>query len=455
MTATTGPVIPADATARLAETAVATRFDGLAPAVVEAATVGVLDWLGVAIAGANEPVARGIGDVVIGEGREPAAAGAATVFGRKLRASPLQAALVNATSAHALDYDDSLDAMEGHATTPVLPGLIALAEARDLPPTRLLGAYVAGLDCAWLLGTMVNPAHYEHGWHATATLGALAGAGAAANLLELDRDACERCLGLAALQAAGLKSAFGTMGKPLQVGRAAEAGLLSALLVERGSTAPGRILERPQGFLRTYGADPRPRNDPLGPGEHAVERLLFKYHAACHATHPAIEAIARLRAEAQIEVDVITRIDVDVVPSLERICGVGVPTTGLEAKFTLPGAVAMALLELDTADPAAFSDRLVTRPDYLALLEKVAVHPVEGFGAWTSRVRIQTPQGERSCRVDISESIPPARTRAAVEAKFLALTVPSLGAAPAAALAHETLRLHELPSVREWLRGSR
>jgi 2-methylcitrate dehydratase PrpD len=455
VTATTGPVIPADATARVAETAVSTRFDGLAPAVVEAATVGVLDWLGVAIAGANEPVARGLGDVVIGEGREPAAAGAATVFGRSLRASPLQAALVNATSAHALDYDDSLDALEGHATTPVLPGLIALAEARDLPPTRLLGAYVAGLDCAWLLGTMVNPAHYEHGWHATATLGALAGAGAAANLLELDRDACERCLGLAALQAAGLKSAFGTMGKPLQVGRAAEAGLLSALLVERGSTAPGRILERPQGFLRTYGADPRPRNDPLGPGEHAVERLLFKYHAACHATHPAIEAIARLRAEARIEVDAITRIDVDVVPSLERICGVGVPTTGLEAKFTLPGAVAMALLELDTADPAAFSDRLVTRPDYLALLEKVAVHPVEGFGAWTSRVRIQTPQGERSCRVDISESIPPARTRAAVEAKFLALTVPSLGAAPAAALAQETLRLHELPSVREWLRGYR
>jgi 2-methylcitrate dehydratase PrpD len=455
VTATTGPVIPADATARVAETAVSTRFDGLAPAVVEAATVGVLDWLGVAIAGANEPVARGLGDVVIGEGREPAAAGAATVFGRKLRASPLQAALVNATSAHALDYDDSLDALEGHATTPVLPGLIALAEARDLPPTRLLGAYVAGLDCAWLLGTMVNPAHYEHGWHATATLGALAGAGAAANLLELDRDACERCLGLAALQAAGLKSAFGTMGKPLQVGRAAEAGLLSALLVERGSTAPGRILERPQGFLRTYGADPRPRNDPLGPGEHAVERLLFKYHAACHATHPAIEAIARLRAEARIEVDAITRIDVDVVPSLERICGVGVPTTGLEAKFTLPGAVAMALLELDTADPAAFSDRLVTRPDYLALLEKVAVHPVEGFDAWTSRVRIQTPQGERSCRVDISESIPPARTRAAVEAKFLALTVPSLGTAPAAALAQETLRLHELASVREWLRGYR
>jgi 2-methylcitrate dehydratase PrpD len=455
VTATTGPVIPADATARVAETAVSTRFDGLAPAVVEAATVGVLDWLGVAIAGANEPVARGLGDVVIGEGREPAAAGAATVFGRSLRASPLQAALVNATSAHALDYDDSLDALEGHATTPVLPGLIALAEARDLPPTRLLGAYVAGLDCAWLLGTMVNPAHYEHGWHATATLGALAGAGAAANLLELDRDACERCLGLAALQAAGLKSAFGTMGKPLQVGRAAEAGLLSALLVERGSTAPGRILERPQGFLRTYGADPRPRNDPLGPGEHAVERLLFKYHAACHATHPAIEAIARLRAEARIEVDAITRIDVDVVPSLERICGVGVPTTGLEAKFTLPGAVAMALLELDTADPAAFSDRLVTRPDYLALLEKVAVHPVEGFDAWTSRVRIQTPQGERSCRVDISESIPPARTRAAVEAKFLALTVPSLGTAPAAALAQETLRLHELASVREWLRGYR
>lgn len=435
------------ATARLAETAVSTRFEHLSADVVEAATVGVLDWLGVAIAGANEPVARGVGEVVIGE----AAAGAATVFGRALPASPLQATLVNATSAHALDYDDSLDAMEGHASTPVLPGLIALAEARDLPPARLLGAYVAGIDCAWLLGTMVNPGHYEHGWHATATLGALAGAAAAANLLGFDRAACERCVGLAALQAAGLKSAFGTMGKPLQVGRAAEAGLLSALLVERGCTAPEHVLERPQGFLRTYGADPNPRDDPLPPGEHAVGRLLFKYHAACHATHPAIEAIGRIRAETRIDVDAITRVDVDVVPSLERICGVRVPATGLEAKFTLPGAVAMALLELDTADPATFSDRLVRRPDYLALVEKVAVHPADGFGEWASRVRIQTPDGELSRRVDISEPVPPARTRAAVEAKFLALTVPALGDADAGALAFDTLHLDQRASARGWL----
>jgi 2-methylcitrate dehydratase PrpD len=436
-----------NATARLAETAASARFDELAPEVVEAAAVGVLDWVGVAIAGANEPVARRLGDVVIGEGD----AGTATVFGRSRPASPLQATLVNATSAHALDYDDSLDAMEGHASTPVLPGLIALAEARDLPPARLLAAYVAGVDCAWLLGTMVNPAHYEHGWHATATLGALAGAAAAASLLGFDREACERCVGLAALQAAGLKSAFGTMGKPLQVGRAAEAGLLSALLVEREYTAPDQVLERPQGFLRTYGADPRPRNDPLPPGEHAVGRLLFKYHAACHATHPAIEAIGRIRAETGIEVGEVTRVDVDVVPSLERICGVGVPATGLEAKFTLPGVVAMALLEIDTADPAAFSDELVDRPEYLALLEKVAVHPTEGLGEWTSRVRIQTPDGELSRRVDISEPVQPARTRSAVEKKFLALTAPTLGEAPAAALASETLRLHEVASVRGWL----
>jgi 2-methylcitrate dehydratase PrpD len=438
-------------TARLAATAVSTRFDDLPPAVVEAAAVGVLDWIGVAIGGANEPVARRLREVVIGEEEGSGDAGAATVFGRSLPASPLRATLVNATSAHALDYDDSLDAMEGHASTPVLPGLIALAEVRDLEPARLLGAYVAGVDCAWLLGTMVNPGHYEHGWHATATLGALAGAAAAANLLGFDRAACERCVGLAALQAAGLKSAFGTMGKPLQVGRAAEAGVLSALLVERGSTAPDHVLERPQGFLRTYGADPEPRDDPLPPGEHAVGRLLFKYHAACHATHPAIEAIARIRAETRIDVDEITRVDVDVVPSLERICGVRVPTTGLEAKFTLPGAVAMALLELDTADPGTFSDELVRRPDYLALVEKVAVHPADGFGEWASRVRIQTPDGELSSRVDISEPVPPSRTRAAVEAKFLALTVPILGAAAAAALASDTLHMDHRASVRGWL----
>jgi 2-methylcitrate dehydratase PrpD len=447
----TPPDVLAGATARVAETALTTRFGDLSAEVVEAATVGVLDWLGVAIAGAREPVVRGLADVVIGEAREPAGAGVATLLGRPISASPLQATLVNATAAHALDYDDSLDAMEGHATTPVLPGLLALAEARDLPPTRLLGAYVAGIDCAWLLGAMLNPGHYERGWHATATLGALAGAAAAANLLGFDRDACERCLGLAALQASGLKSAFGTMGKPLQVGRAAEAGLLSALLIERGYTAPGRALERPQGFALTYGVDASPRNDPIAPGEHAVGRLLFKYHAACHATHPAIEAVGRLRADGGLDLDEIIRIDVDVVPSLERICGVGTPTTGLEAKFTLPGAVAMALLDLDTAAPATFSDQLVERADYRALLKNVHVHPTEGFGAWESRVRIQTPDGVRSRQVDISEPIPPAQTRAAVASKFLALTVPRLGESPAAALACETLRLPEVASVPGWL----
>jgi hypothetical protein len=97
----------------------------------------------------------------------------------------------------------------------------------------------------------------------------------------------------------------------------------------------------------------------------------------------------------------------------------------------------------------------VKRPDYLALLEKVSVHPTDGFGEWTSRVRIQTPDGERSRQVDISDAIPPAETRATVEAKFLALTVPSLGTARAEPLSQETLRLHELTSVREWLRISR
>ena len=451
MTSAVPPDSLAGATTHLAETAVTTRFEDLSAEVVEAAATGVLDWVGVAIAGATEPVARWLTDVVVGEGQGRAGAGVATLLGRSISASPLQATLVNATSAHALDYDDSLDAMEGHATTPVLPGLLALAEGRGLPPTRLLGAYVAGIDCAWSLGTLVNPGHYEQGWHATATLGVLAGAAAAANLLEFDRDACERCLGLAALQAAGLKSAFGTMGKPLQVGRAAEAGLLSALLVERGYTAPGHVVERPQGFARTYGVDPDPRNDPLAPGEHADGRLLFKHHASCHATHPAIEAIARIRAETRIEVEEVMRIDVDVVPSLERICGVGVPTTGLEAKFTLPGAVAMALLDLDTASPAAFTDELVTRPDYLAVLDKVAVHPTEGLGEWTSRVRIRTPNGELVRQVDISEPIQPAETRASVEAKFLALTAPRLGEAGAAALASEILRLHEHASVREWV----
>jgi len=408
-----------------------------------------LDCLGCALAGASEPpVEILIRAVVRGE-----RSAEATLLGRPERASRLTAALVNGTSAHALDFDDTHTAMNGHPTAPVLPALLALAESEDVDGSRFLAALVAGVELECRLGALLGGRHYEIGFHATGTLGTFGAAAASAHLLGLDEEAWLRAIGLAGTEAAGLKSAFGTMAKPLHAGRAASAGLLAALLARDGFTAAGDVLEAAQGFAGTHaGAAPEPSALERFSGRLLIRDTLFKYHAACYLTHAAVEAARRLAEEHALEPGVIESIVVTVAPSLLGVCNIAEPRTGLEGKFSLRATTALALLGEDTGAIATYSDAKMADPSLVRLRDRVRVDVDRALVP--TRARVSVSAGGRRLEADADTGVPAAdlaAQRRRLGAKFAALARPVLGARAAGELAEAALAVDRLPSVRDLL----
>jgi 2-methylcitrate dehydratase PrpD len=435
--------------ASLATETAAIRFDALPPDVVQVAKHCLLDWLGAAIAGSREPAVELVLAAVQSAGAGAPARGA-WLIGRSEKADCLDAALVNGTASHALEIDDSIVRMQAHASVALVPGLLALAEVRDIPPTRVLAALVAGVEYGCRLGDLVNPGHYARGWHASATLGSLAAAAACANLLGLDGRRSADAVGFAAVQSAGLKGAFGSVAKPFQVGRAAAAGVLSALLVDSGGQLPNRVLGGPDGFLDVY-APEAALGFPGHPQPFAIRATLFKKHASCHGTHATLEAISRTRQNTEISPAEIADVVVEVPEQLRGVCGIEEPLDGHSLRFSVRGAASMALLGLDTADPGSFTDAVAADPGRRALEQRIKVRFVTaapGFGG-EARVEIRARDGSvYDARADISSPEPDLLLqRAALRAKFARIVRPVVGAERAADLIEAVQGFEDLPRV--------
>jgi len=213
----------------LSRRSAALRFEDLPPQAVHSAKVGILDTIGVTVAGSLEPAARILGRVIAPAG------GASLVFGTAERTSALDAALINGTAAHALDFDDCNNTLGGHPSAPILPALFALGEVLDCTGKEFIAAYVAGFETETRIARGVHFHHYEKGWHPTATLGVFGAAAASCHLLGLDRAKTAQALAIAASLASGIKANFGTMTKPLHVGHTARSGLFAAMLALRNA----------------------------------------------------------------------------------------------------------------------------------------------------------------------------------------------------------------------------
>src|SRR5438094_951798 len=238
-------------TRTLAEQASAVTYDALPEPVRALARQCVLDYFGVALAGADDPLAH----ILLDELGEAGGAAQASVIGHKARLPALSAALVNGAIGHALDYDDVNLAMPGHPSVAILPGLLALAEVRQSSGREIIAAFVAGYETACRVGMALRPGHYNLGFHATGTVGAFGAAAACAHLLSLDAAMTAQALGIAGTQAAGLKSQFGTMCKPFHAGKASQSGLLAARLAARGFSSRPDLVECEQGFALAHGPD--------------------------------------------------------------------------------------------------------------------------------------------------------------------------------------------------------
>ena len=207
----------------------------------------MLDTVGVTLAGASEPAARIVQQIITPlNGDDPHAC---RVLGTQTRASAADAALANGTAAHALDYDDMCFVSLAHPSAPLVAAALAAGELAHASGRALLDAYIVGFEIEGRLGRVMNPRHYQRGWHCTSTLGTIGAAAAASRLLGLDAAAAGHALAIAASEASGLKENFGTMVKPLHAGLAARNGVLAALLAKHGMTASAQALDGPQGFL--------------------------------------------------------------------------------------------------------------------------------------------------------------------------------------------------------------
>ena len=329
-----------------------------------------LDWIGVTLGGCADPLVGILVSDAIAEGET----GTARLVGRGERTTPSFAAMINGAASHALDYDDVNKRLHGHPTVPVVPALLAIAEQGRQSGRAVLDAFIVGYEVECLVGEMMGLAHYDHGWHATATVGTFGAAAGSARLLGLDAEQSATALGIAATQAAGLKSMFGTMCKPLHAGKAAMNGLMAARWAAKGFTSRDDALECAQGFGATLSTEFRPlpiRPDAAAP--YAVEQNLFKYHAACYLTHSSIEAVRALFDQHEFAAADVQRVRTRVDPGHRRVCCIPEPATGLEVKFSIHHCIAMALAGEDTGDRDIYTDELAARADLVEMRRKVEV----------------------------------------------------------------------------------
>lgn len=346
--------------------------------------LSVLDWAACGLAGRSEDVARLVHAMAIEDGGRAQA----TLFGGG-KVPAHRAALVNGTTSHALDFDDTHFAHIGHPSVGVLPAALAVAEAEGADMAAFLAAALVGVEASVRVGVWLGRGHYQAGFHQTATAGAFGATLAAARLMGLDQDQTVNALGLAATRASGLKSQFGTMGKPYNAGLAAETGGEAARLARIGMTSSTLGLSGDQGFGPTHqgAAD---LSGFAGMGDTWLfPTVSHKFHACCHGLHAMLEALAGASAAP----GAVARIDVQTHSRWLTVCNIAEPATGLEAKFSYRLTAAMALSGVATGAISSFVDATAARPDLVALRDRVHVTADSDLTEMQARVTLTLQDG--------------------------------------------------------------
>jgi 2-methylcitrate dehydratase PrpD len=382
---------------RLAAFAAGLAWDDLPPAVVESVKLRTLDILGIALAAsAHEfaPAVRGALEAWGGRGD-------CTVVGAKVTAAPPLAALANGTLAHGLDFDDTHAASITHASAVVVPSVLAVGESEGADGRRLVTAAVAGYEAIARLGMAAPGAFHARGWHATAVCGPFAAALAVGRCAGLDAARLTAAVGLAGSFASGVLEFHedGSWSKRAHAGWAAHAGLVACALARGGFSGPATILEGRFGLYRTFvGVDPDRRPFETLGREWETLRVSFKPYPCCHYLHAFLDCALALRRAHGISPESIDAVECLVAAGeVPIVCEPRAaklrPRTAYDSQFSLPYAVAAALLDgrvgLDTFAPERLSDaRLLSLAGRVAYTVDPASHFPRGFPGWV-RLRLR------------------------------------------------------------------
>jgi len=414
-----------------------------APAGVRnAATLALLDWLGVTLAGSRQPLAGILAAAMAPLGGEPQA----VLIGRGAAAPAPTAALVNGAAAHALDFDDYLADGLLHGSAPLAAALLALAQWRGRSGRDLAEAYLAGYETQAHLSLRLGRPLILRGFHPTGVLCRFGVAAGAGKLLGLGPQRLREALGIAGVKAAGLLQSFGTMSKPLHSGTAAMDGVHAALWAEAGYTGPPEVFDGDRGFAAVYVQERlEGAADELGRRWLLADNAIKPY-AACGAVHAALDAALALAPETD-GADAIEGVVCEVSDITCHSAGIAEPRSGLEAKFSTAYAVAAALAT-GAAPPETFEDEAVAQPEVRQLLARVELVPA--YERITqARVCVRLVDGRALERaVDWAKGSPEnPMSRSDVEAKFREIAVPLIGQERALLVIELARRLESLTDV--------
>ena len=436
-----------DVTRSISKYVVSGKYEDLSTAVLKEARRTLLNWVGCAIGGSRHETL----DAAISALAPFSGPPQASVLGRRERMDILHASLMNGISSHVFDFDDTHLKTVIHPAGPVVSALLALSEFRPMSGKEFLNAMVLGIEVECRIGNAVYPAHYDRGWHITGTAGVFGSAAASGRVLGLSEQQMIWALGLAATQPVGLREMFGSMTKAFHPGRAAQNGLTAALLASRNFTSSEVGIEGKSGWAnvlsttRNYGE----MTDHLGK---SYEVLLntYKPFACGIVIHPTIDACIQLRREHAFTADQIARIDLRVHPLVLELTGKKAPQSGLESKFSVYFAAALAMVK-GTAGLRDFSDENARSPIITALRDRVTATIDPAIKEDQVRATVTLKDGRRLEKFveHAVGSMERPMTDADLEAKFMGLADGILPSAQVRTLIDLCWKIDTLPNAAQ------
>ncbi|RAH65847.1 MmgE/PrpD family protein [Aspergillus aculeatinus CBS 121060] len=369
------------ATLHAAHWATSLTPSSLPPGVLNAAARSFYNWVGCAVGGSNHPavsIARNSLSRFFG-------APTSTLLGSEgLQVDAQHAALINGIASHVHDYDDTHLETIIHPTGPVAAALLSIAQSLDRPVSgaEFLTALAAGIELECKIGLAVWPSHYDVGWHITGSTGSIGAAVAVSRLMSLSPEKTAHAIGIAATQVTGLREMFGSHTKSFHPGRAAQNGLLAAILASDGYTSSVQALEAKRGWVQVTSHDNRLEEQMarLQAGDQwELEKNTFKPFPCGIVKHPVIDGCIWLHGELRrrrLPLEALNKIQVTVHPLVLELTGKTQPVDGLQAKFSVYHGGAVALI-YGKVTPAQYEDAVVTDPDTIRMREKIVVTVAE------------------------------------------------------------------------------
>ena len=333
-----------------------------------------------------------------------------------VRIDAQHAALLNGIASHVHDYDDThLDTII-HPTGPVASALLAVAEWKGgISGQEFLLAMIVGIEVECKIGLAVWPQHYDVGWHITSTTGSIGAAAAVSKLLSLSVSQTSHALGIAGTQVIGLREMFGSHTKSFHPGRAAQSGLMAAILAQGGYTSSEQALEAKRGWANVVGVTKpdiaeslekwlgmdaaSPAGVGLGSkdqGRWEILRNSFKPYPCGIVIHPIIDGCAQLHQElAQLGLDVrdLRAVQAAVHPLVLELTGKRKPKDGLEGKFSVFHGAAIGLI-YGKGTPSQYEDQVVRDADVIAVRDKVDAKADDSLAADEAKIVLTMGNGK-------------------------------------------------------------